>query len=364
MPSLTALVVVAIAMAGAPADLAAMDLEPQTEEPSGIINGDKAESDDFPMVGALLIDGELDFGGGGNEIRWFNCSSALIAPDVVLAAAHCVDWDTLTDGQGTLGDAKVRWTKEQDVRDFSGGNVERWPDNSVRVREWVVHPGWDWYGMVGPIGENDDIALLFLEEPVLDVPLAYLPSYDEDDLVRKNAPVYLVGYGRTDATDGNSSGRKRQGLSKIGTVEDWEFHVGETEPEVRQCFGDSGGPTFAALDPWSSLPTASGDRTLRLVGVVSHLWDGTQCEEKGALNTRVDYYLDWLDDEMRQRCDDGSRVWCEIPGIVDPEWPDQGLLLGLSEEELPVACGCVTQASGWPGGAWLLPLLLLARRGR
>ena len=54
----------------------------------GIINGEDATADDFPMAGGMLMDATLNFGGaGGYDVRMFVCSSTLIAPDVVLLAA-------------------------------------------------------------------------------------------------------------------------------------------------------------------------------------------------------------------------------------------------------------------------------------
>jgi len=36
------------------------------------------------------------------------------------------------------------------------------------------------------------------------------------------------------------------------------------------------------------------------------------------LDTRVDAWLDWIDGEMIKACDDQTRVWCDIPGIIPP----------------------------------------------
>ena len=66
-------------------------------------------------------------------------------------------------------------------------------------------------------------------------------------------------------------------------------------------------------------------------GVTSHAYDDSDCFETGGVDTRVDAFLDWIDDEMRLRCDDGTRAWCEVPGIVNPD--SMGNNAGNSDEE-------------------------------
>jgi uncharacterized protein (TIGR03382 family) len=61
---------------------------------------------------------------------------------------------------------------------------------------------------------------------------------------------------------------------------------------------------------------------MRLIGVTSRSADFTLCAEKGGYDTRVDAYLDWIDDEMRAACEDGTRVWCEEPGILPASWAE------------------------------------------
>ena len=73
--------------------------EDMNDTPLGIINGEDATADDFPMTGGMLMDATLNFGGaGGYDMRMFVCSSTLIAPDVVLLAAHCIDPAAMTYG--------------------------------------------------------------------------------------------------------------------------------------------------------------------------------------------------------------------------------------------------------------------------
>ena len=59
---------------------------------AGIINGDDAEEAYYPESGGLLAGTVLEFGGSEYELKMLMCSSTLIAPDVVLTAAHCIDF--------------------------------------------------------------------------------------------------------------------------------------------------------------------------------------------------------------------------------------------------------------------------------
>ena len=80
---------------------------------------------------------------------------------------------------------------------------------------------------------------------------------------------------------------------------------------MRKCHGDSGGPTFLDVETDSS-------ESMRLIGVTSHAYDDSDCNETGGVDTRADAYLDWIDAEMTARCDDGTRVWCDVTGILPP----------------------------------------------
>ena len=103
-----------------------------------------------------------------------------------------------------------------------------------------------------------------------------------------------------------------------------------------------------------------------VVGVTSHSYDASDCFETGGVDTRVDYYLDWIDQEMTRRCDDGTRVWCDTPGIIEPPLPEEDLDTGdtaapagqgFSDVDTGVG-GCSCSSS--PGGATGLAALLLA----
>jgi MYXO-CTERM domain-containing protein len=82
----------------------------------------------------------------------------------------------------------------------------------------------------------------------------------------------------------------------------------------------------------------------------------TDCTETGGVDTRVDHYLDWIDDEMRARCEDGTRVWCETDGIITPDWAVRGDLDEFDGETKVTGCGCsaANPSTGW---VWLVGLL-------
>ena len=298
---------------------------PLREGGSAIINGEDASADDYPMTGGLLIDTTLDAGGlGAFPLQMFVCSSTLIAPDVVLIAAHCIDPYALTFGFGDLVDTEYAWSRQADLSSFDGrATGQPWPDDAVIVADTVFHPDWDMQALQTGIALNYDIALLFLAEPVLDVPPALLPSLEESAALSEDTEVAVVGWGQQSQVDfgqtppAGSYMIKQQGMSHIAEIGEAEFQVGLEASDVRKCHGDSGGPSFA----WVGVDT---EETMRLVGVTSHAYDASDCEETGGVDTRVDYYLSWIDDEMRSRCDDGSRVWCDEPGVLPTDYFEAG----------------------------------------
>jgi hypothetical protein len=299
--------------------------------------------------------GTVSFGGNEQDVRLFLCSSTLIAPDVVLLAAHCLDTYALTFGFGEVTGLDFRWSRQSDLSAHDGSKIAQWPEDTVAAWDWVEHPGFDLQGMGLGLAENNDIALLFLEEPVLDVEPAYLIAEEEVDQLVEGSEVDVVGWGQQVATDffesppEGSYGHKYVGTSWISELGPYEFQVGKEVDDVRKCHGDSGGPSFLKVvsesaDPW------------RLVGVTSHAYDESDCNETGGVDTRVDAFLGWIEAEMVSRCEDGSRSWCEEYGILQAPLPAEDDLEG----EDPVgACACASSGS-LPVSSWAwLPFGLL-----
>ncbi len=345
--------------------------ERPAEEPP-IINGEDATAGDWPSSGGMLLDARYTQGNQGMDLRIFVCSSTLIAPDVVLLAAHCLDEDALTGGFGSLDDLDIRWTRQSDLSDFDGSSRQTpdWPDDAVAAWDWVMHTGFDLWNMQTGIAENNDIALLFLDEPVLDIPHGYLITPEEADQVQEGVEVVVVGWGMQEATSSplqsppeGTYGYKQMGLSIVGDEGPYEFQVGEEEDDVRKCHGDSGGPSYLQV-----LDDGTYTETWRVVGVTSHAYDRTDCDSTGGVDTRVSAYYDWIDSEMRARCEDGTRSWCEVDGVVPPPEPesDPGDTGDATDgEESPLGgCGCSATATPAAAGGLALMLGLVGLRRR
>ncbi|MCO4747045.1 MAG: trypsin-like serine protease [Proteobacteria bacterium] len=308
----------------------------------GIINGQAATIDTWPESGAMVM-GVNAF---GTTIYSAGCSSTLIAPDTVLLAAHCID-PTVYQQQGIDIDATELYFSRQ--ADLSGYTL---PADAVRVKARARHADFNIFGMGLGVSENSDIALLFLDVALTENPLAVLPTAEEAAQVLEGNAVSVVGWGQQTATaqgtqpPAGTVGIKMAGVSHIAELGTYELKVGEVVGDVRKCHGDSGGPSFMEVQTESL-------ETWRQIGVTSHSYDMTDCSQTGGVDTRVDAYLPWIDAQMRGACEDGTRVWCEEPGIIPPEMP---------EPEEAKACGCSSSPVGSLGFGLLLTPFLLRRR--
>ena len=324
-----------------------------------IINGEEFTQGHYPETGGMLAGTVLSLGGSEYDLKMLMCSSTLIAPDVVLLAAHCVDFDYYEQMSGLeFDDVDIVFSRHADLTEYNGQPAVSWPTDSVFAWEAVTHPGFSMATLDVGLSENNDIALLFLEDAILTVEPAVLPSAAEASAVVEGAVVDIVGWGQQTSDQVPPSGTsmyKMGGSSVIGTVADFEFQVGPDLDDVRKCHGDSGGPTFLDL----------GGGKVRLIGVTSHSYDMTDCRETGGVDTRVDYYLDWIDAEMRSRCEDGTRVWCETDGIIPPGFGGgAGNGSGGDGEVKVTGCGCSQtgpqRSLGWLG--LLLGMVAFRRR--
>jgi hypothetical protein len=330
-----------------------------TLNPSGveaeapIINGLDSTSDDYPMTGGMLLHGELF----GYALDTFVCSSTLIAPDVVLLAAHCVDTDVISFGV-PMEDVQMWWTRQADLTDWDGSQqAPPLPADAIPVTEWILHEDFDINTLQMGLAQNHDIALLFLSEPVLDIKPAYLPTPEENEAMMEGDWVAVVGWGQQVATGQQEApppgtfAIKQQGESFISAMAAFEFKVGEEVDDVRKCHGDSGGPSF-----WES---SDG---MRLVGVTSHAYDMSDCNETGGVDTRVDFYRGWIEAKMVEGCDNGTRVWCDEKGILPPNYFED--LEAEQEEEDKGLMACSTGQLDWNLSPFLALVGLLWVRRR
>ena len=230
-------------------------------------NGAPATTAATPEEAQPIIGGETDTGDPSvvavyaqqlGATSGFLCTGSVIAPTVVLTAAHCVS--------ASETGANARFVV------LTADNINRPGGQQLAVKEVHANPRWS----AKNLENGHDQGIVILAQPTT---LAPLP-FNAHALAASStgASLRIVGYGLDDGVDQTGAGVKRQALTKLGSVEDTLIEVGNSQKGT--CNGDSGGPAFMKL---------GGVETI--VGTTSY---GDETCSDGGYDARVDTDLDFI----------------------------------------------------------------------
>ena len=287
-----------------------------------------------PVVGGTPVAPHAWPGVVSVELRGGWCSGTLIAPDVVLTAGHCVDAEPVAVTVDTI--------------DFGKPGGER-----IAVIRSEAYPDW---------ARSYDVGVLLLAHAAKAAPYPIAAACTLQTALVRGATAELVGFGLTTPAGTGRNTRLREAAIAItdptceteAGCEASVAPVGEFAAGGRgidACFGDSGGPVFAA--------TSGGPA---LMGVVSRGLSvgGAPCGG-GGIYVRADRVVAWV---MRLTGRVPARSRCAADGPADGTGeaaaaPDLGA--GVDAD----AGGC--NASGAAAGSGALLLIaacasVLARR--
>jgi V8-like Glu-specific endopeptidase len=231
-----------------------------------------------------------------SKIRPLLCTGTLIAPRLVVTAAHC-----------------LRRHPPAGLDVVFGDSVDGAP---VRVATGIVHPGFN------ETTHANDLALLFLAE---EAPSGILPATIRTaplDGSLMATPVRWVGYGAPRGRSGET-GTKREATALVLDIREDEVRYGAID--LMSCGGDSGGPLFAASGNFEEL-----------IGVTT--WGDPGCKRFGVA-VRIDRYTEFLYDFLQKSLTfEGRRRAFD---------PDEGL--SPSDCRSDADCPDQTTCFGWPG---------------
>lgn len=211
------------------------------------------------------------------------CSGTVLAPTVVLTAAHCVVNETAT-------------VRPADGIAISSGRLDRSaPGQDVGAARIVVHPAYD------PRAIRSDAALLVLTAPVTAAPVT-IASAGDAALAAPGTSALFAGWGATAGSSSEASSRLLKTTTTLLDDDSCRRLLGaDFDASVTLCAADT--PSFASStcrgDSGGPLLLQRGDGAVVQAGITS--WGSLGCDTRvPQAFTRVSAISGWIGEQLAQ----------------------------------------------------------------
>jgi V8-like Glu-specific endopeptidase len=214
-----------------------------TASPAAAITNGTLDGDQHPSVGGLVSPTQYSDG------TWIYCSATLVAPTVVLTAAHCGE-----EGEGVTVTFDTAYVAGDKVYQGTFHADPAYPGNQ---------------------SDAHDIAVVVLDKAVKDIMPSSLPEAGSLSNLPKDQLITAVGYGAYEVT--NSPGGHQYLYNDVRMVATGTLNSTNAtwlrvsmNPAIGNggtCYGDSGGPNFLGTSDVIAAITITGDAICRSTNV-------------------------------------------------------------------------------------------------